>query len=147
MNISFRHGLVRECGRIFIRLVERFEKAFVIRDAHRHRRHTVFFFLSQAPLSFFSSTPAGRILNRFSSDLYTVDSSLPFILNIFLAQIFGVIGVIVVVCASLPLFLLFLIPLGIFYHRVQFYYRHTSREVRLSTERRYVGECLCISEV
>ena len=80
-------------------------------------------------MSFFSSTPAGRVLNRFSSDLYTVDSSLPFILNIFLAQVFGVVGVIVVVCASLPLFLLFLIPLAAFYHRVQFYYRHTSREV------------------
>lgn len=37
-------------------------------------------------------TPLGRVLNRFSSDTYTVDDSLPFILNILLAQIFGLIG-------------------------------------------------------
>jgi ATP-binding cassette subfamily C (CFTR/MRP) protein 10 len=37
----------------------------------------------------------GRILNRFSSDQYAVDDSLPFISNIFLAQTIGLIGTIV----------------------------------------------------
>lgn len=31
-------------------------------------------------------------MNRFSSDTYTVDDSLPFILNILLAQLVGLIG-------------------------------------------------------
>ena len=44
----------------------------------------------------------GRIVNRFSSDLYTVDDSLPFILNIFLAQVVGVIGPIVVTTYAVP---------------------------------------------
>lgn len=43
-------------------------------------------------MKFFDITPAGRLLNRFSSDTYTVDDSLPFIMNILLAQVFGVIG-------------------------------------------------------
>lgn len=41
---------------------------------------------------FFDILPLGQILNRFSSDVYTVDDSLPFIANILLAQLFGVIG-------------------------------------------------------
>lgn len=49
-------------------------------------------FFGQAKVIFFDCTPVGRILNRFSSDVYTVDDSLPFMLNIFLAQIFGLFG-------------------------------------------------------
>ena len=52
-------------------------------------------------LSIFSII-SGRIVNRFSSDLYTVDDSLPFILNIFLAQVVGVIGPIVVTVYAVP---------------------------------------------
>lgn len=45
-----------------------------------------------ARFQFFDITPLGRILNRFSSDTYTIDDSLPFILNILIAQLAGLIG-------------------------------------------------------
>lgn len=50
----------------------------------------------QTQFQFFDITPLGRLLNRFSSDTYTVDDSLPFILNIFLAQLVGLIGTLIV---------------------------------------------------
>lgn len=43
-------------------------------------------------MRFFDVSPLGRILNRFSSDTYTIDDSLPFIMNILLAQFFGLLG-------------------------------------------------------
>ena len=76
-------------------------------------------YIFQAPVSFFDVTPIGRILNRFSSDVYSVDDSLPFILNILLAQIFGIFGTVVVTCYGLPWFSILLPPLGAIYYFIQ----------------------------
>ncbi|NWI95001.1 MRP7 protein, partial [Pitta sordida] len=84
----------------------------------------------KATVTFFDTTPTGRILNRFSSDLYCVDDSLPFILNIFLANIFGLLGMLVIITYGLPWIGLFLLPLAVLYFSIQRYYRRTSRELK-----------------
>uniref|UniRef100_A0A3Q3IQJ7 ATP-binding cassette sub-family C member 10 n=1 Tax=Monopterus albus TaxID=43700 RepID=A0A3Q3IQJ7_MONAL len=84
----------------------------------------------KATVTFFDTTPLGRILNRFSSDLYSVDDNLPFTLNILLANVFGLLGMLVVISYGLPWVLLPLLPLALLYHRTQRFYRHTSRELK-----------------
>ncbi|XP_039245421.1 multidrug resistance-associated protein 7 isoform X3 [Pipra filicauda] len=84
----------------------------------------------KATVTFFDTTPTGRILNRFSSDLYCVDESLPFVLNIFLANMYGFLGILVIITYGLPWIGLVLLPLAVLYFSIQRYYRHTSRELK-----------------
>ncbi|XP_043508427.1 ATP-binding cassette sub-family C member 10 [Frieseomelitta varia] len=84
----------------------------------------------RAKAIFFDVQPFGSILNRFSSDTYTVDDSLPFIANILFAQLFGLIATIIVVAYGLPWILLVLAPLIPVYHWIQNHYRLTSRELK-----------------
>ncbi|XP_077017993.1 ATP-binding cassette sub-family C member 10 isoform X2 [Tamandua tetradactyla] len=93
---------------------------------HRRLLHRVL----MAPVTFFDSTPTGRVLNRFSSDMACADDSLPFILNILLANAAGLLGLLAVLSSGLPWLLLLLPPLSIIYYRMQRHYRASSRELR-----------------
>ncbi|XP_067884304.1 ATP-binding cassette sub-family C member 10 isoform X2 [Heterodontus francisci] len=84
----------------------------------------------KATVTFFDITPIGRIVNRFSSDIYSVDDTLPFILNIFLASVYGLIGTMMMISYSIPWIMLVLVPLVILYFYMQRYYRFTSRELK-----------------
>ncbi|NXR10010.1 MRP7 protein, partial [Semnornis frantzii] len=84
----------------------------------------------KATVTFFDTTPTGRILNRFSSDLYCVDDSLPFMLNIFLANMYGLLGMLIMMTYGLPWIGLVLLPLAALYFFIQRYYRCTSRELK-----------------
>ena len=71
------------------------------------------------PMSFFDTTPSGRILNRFSKDIYTIDELIPQSLNLFISNSFTVISTIFVISFATPLFMVVILPLAIIYFLVQ----------------------------
>nr|QGP74114.1 ABCC transporter [Sedum alfredii] len=83
----------------------------------------------RAPMSFFDSTPAGRILNRVSIDQSVVDLDIPFRLGGFAAttiQLLGIVGVMTEVTWQI---LLLVIPMAIACLLMQKYYMASSREL------------------
>lgn len=88
-------------------------------EAARKLHKLLFNKMLKCRISFFDITPSGRILNRFSTDTWSVDDSLPFILNILLAHTFSLLGTLILSCYGLPEFILLLVPLTIFYYFIQ----------------------------
>jgi len=73
----------------------------------------------RAPLMFFETTPAGRILNRFSRDIETVDSVLPQLFEQWLGSAFDVLATITILLYTTPVFLAVAIPLAVLYYYAQ----------------------------
>ncbi|KAI8342382.1 multi drug resistance-associated protein MRP [Chlamydoabsidia padenii] len=84
----------------------------------------------RSPMSFFDTTPLGRILNRFSKDQHTIDEILPRTFGAYFRVLFSVIATIGIIAFSTPFFMVMVIPLGFIYLYVQRYYLATSRELK-----------------
>jgi ABC-type multidrug transport system fused ATPase/permease subunit len=73
----------------------------------------------RSPMSFFDTTPLGRVLNRFSKDVYVIDEAIPQSARAFLFTFFNVLSSLVVIVVTTPIFIVAIIPLGLFYFLVQ----------------------------
>ena len=91
----------------------------------------------RSPMIFFDTTPVGRLVNRFSRDLDTIDYLIPKATEWWLKCINEVLGTIFIICYGTPLFLVPLLPLLIFYYIVQVFL--------LSKFHSYISASLAIS--
>ncbi|KAF9962636.1 hypothetical protein BGZ72_000056 [Mortierella alpina] len=82
------------------------------------------------PMSFFDTTPMGRIFNRFSSDVSAIDSQLPELLPGFLSFSSTIFGIMFVVSYSTPIFLVAVPPLLLVFILIQDYYVKTSGSLK-----------------
>ncbi|XP_061912298.1 ATP-binding cassette sub-family C member 3 isoform X1 [Entelurus aequoreus] len=82
------------------------------------------------PQSFFDTTPIGRIINRFSKDIYVIDETLPSTVLMFLATFFVSLSTMIVIISSTPIFAVVVAPLAFVYIFVQRFYVATSRQLK-----------------
>uniref|UniRef100_A0A8B9G5I3 Canalicular multispecific organic anion transporter 1 n=1 Tax=Amazona collaria TaxID=241587 RepID=A0A8B9G5I3_9PSIT len=84
----------------------------------------------RAPMSFYDTTPMGRIVNRFAKDIFTIDETIPMSFRSWLSCLMGIISTLLMITLATPFFALIIIPLGIFYYFVLRFYISTSRQLR-----------------
>ncbi|ELU09880.1 hypothetical protein CAPTEDRAFT_178694 [Capitella teleta] len=84
----------------------------------------------RSPIEFFDTTPIGRILNRFSKDIDTVDNAIPNTIGTWLMCVFQVVAMIVVIGSSTPYFLVVAAVLSVFYIAIQRFFVATSRQLK-----------------
>ncbi|XP_030195268.1 canalicular multispecific organic anion transporter 2 isoform X1 [Gadus morhua] len=84
----------------------------------------------RAPQGFFERTPTGRILNRFSKDVDTIDTAIPDNIDIWMRTFWFTLNVLLVCSVLTPIFMVGVAPLLLFYWWVQRFYVATSRQLK-----------------
>ncbi len=96
------------------------------RQLHERMLHS----LIHAPLELFESWPVGRIINRFSYDMFVVDQKLPSAVQRLTLVSLICMSALVVNAIQSPLFLLIALPMTGVYFWLQHFYRTSSRELQ-----------------
>ncbi|XP_027219261.2 ATP-binding cassette sub-family C member 5 isoform X6 [Penaeus vannamei] len=90
----------------------------------------VFVKVFRSPMSFFDTTPSGRIINIFSRDMDEVDVRVPMTMETFLQNIWLITSSLVFVCLVFPHFLPFLVVLAILFLFIRSIFRIGIRDFK-----------------
>ncbi|KAF8969063.1 hypothetical protein BGZ46_010749 [Entomortierella lignicola] len=86
--------------------------------------------VSRAKVRFFDTTPIGRITNRFSSDISTIDDDVSNGLQGFFGAFVTVLGIVVIISANMPFFLIPAAFIVVIYGAIGLFYVPISRELK-----------------
>ena len=84
----------------------------------------------RAPLSFFESTPIGRLVQRFSKDLDQIDQQLPSSFGQLVASSIAIASAVFAISLVTPSFLLYMFPVFSIYLVITNNYRSVARELK-----------------
>ncbi|XP_048238817.1 multidrug resistance-associated protein 1-like [Haliotis rufescens] len=118
------------CAQGFFVLIYAFLASTRMVRAARTLHHDMLTRTIRSPMSFFDTTPIGRIVNRFARDVETIDNKMPRIMFMYVTTIFSVFSTLLVISINTPLFLAVVIPLVTFYFMVQRFFVPSSRQLK-----------------
>jgi len=81
-------------------------------------------------MSFFDTTPSGRIINRFSADTDRIDTQLTSMFENYLTISIWMLGACILICILLPWFCLPFLPIIFIYKMTEAYFTPTARELQ-----------------
>nr|CAD98883.1 ABC protein [Phanerodontia chrysosporium] len=100
--------------------------AYVSKNLHHDAIKNIFY----APMSFFDTTPTGRILSIFGKDIDNIDNQLPVSMRLFILTVANVIGSVLIITVLEHYFLIAAVFIAVGYQYFAAFYRESARELK-----------------
>ncbi|KAH9173294.1 putative ATP-binding cassette transporter protein YOR1 [Lactarius sanguifluus] len=104
--------------------------AFIAYSASRRTHENAITRVMLSPMSFFETTPVGRIMNRFSKDIDTIDNMLADSFRTLINTLSTIIGATVLISILFPWFLIAVAVVFVLYAMASAFYRASAREMK-----------------